>query len=222
MPSVPGVRLLRRALSAEDTQKLRQVIGSPSAGKCMCCNYSLLAVPSKSNFPFFRLSFPKAQHSAVAPLLCPVSRRFQEVPILLSPLFSRPCVSWQDLSDVLVCSSALFEEKKGERCKIGGSFSHHLLVACRQASLLGLFLGAKEKWLLWSEGCPAPALSHRVPRPSAAAAAGPAQGSGAQAVFPCAHPVPAVTGSIFVSVKKRNAPDGPTGRACLPKEDSIL
>lgn len=124
----------------------------------MCCNSSLLAVPSKSNFPFFGLSFPKAQHSAVAPLLCPASRRLREVPILLSPLFSKPCVSWQDLSDVLVCSSAVSEERKGERCKIGGSFSHHLLVACRQASLSRLFLGAKEKWLLWSEGCPSSCL----------------------------------------------------------------
>jgi len=58
---------------------------------------------------------------------------------------------------------------------------------------------AEDSRPLWSEGCPAPALSRRVPRPNAAAAAaGPARGRGAWAAWLPAHPMPAGTGSVFV------------------------
>lgn len=66
---------------------------SPFCREALCCSSSLLAVPSKCNFPFFRQSFPVAQHYEVAPLLCPASRRLPDMPILLSPLFSGPRVS---------------------------------------------------------------------------------------------------------------------------------
>lgn len=88
---------------------------------------------------------------------------------------------------------------------------------CAQTSLpVRAVPWVKDSQLTWSEGCPAPSCTLTP------AAAGPAWGSGTGTAGPHTHPTPAGTDSIIVLVRKRNGPDGPMGRACLPNEGSIL
>lgn len=80
----------------------------------MCCNSSPLAVPSKCNFSFLQTELSHSAALCSGTVAVPSKQKAREVPILLSPLFSGPYVSRQDPSDVLVCSSDVFGERRGD------------------------------------------------------------------------------------------------------------